>query len=157
MTAIDGRVFVVDFARAIGEAVRSACARASDGRPMRSFPLLVPVRVRAAEAVLERFEPEAVARYGVVVRRIGPDLASLFEIPRELRHSEPAALARSVVEARAEDVAEVLALRASDAVPASPAERDALLRELLARADDVLVPAVAREIGVKEAARLFAR
>ena len=157
VTAIDGRVFVVDFARALGEAVRSACARASDGRPMRSFPLLVPVRVRAAEAVLDRFEPEAVARYGVVVRRIGPDLASLFEIPRELRHSEPAALARSVVEARAEDVAEVLALRASDAVPASPAERDALLRELLARADDVLVPAVAREIGVKEAARLFAR
>ena len=157
VTAIEGRVFVIDFARAIGEAVRSACTRASDGRPMRSFPLLVPVRVRAAEAVLDRFEPEAVARYGVVVRRIGPDLASLFEIPRELRHSEPAALARSVVEARADDVAEVLALRASDAVPASPAERDALLRELLARADDVLVPAVAREIGVKEAERLFAR
>ena len=157
VTAIDGRVFVVDFARALGEAVRAACARASDSRPMRSIPLLVPVRVRAAEAVLDRFEPETVARYGLVVRRIGPDLASLFEIPRELRHSEPAALARSVVEARAEDVAGVLALRASDAVPASPAERDALLRELLARADDVLGPAVAREIGVKEAARLFAR
>ena len=152
-----GRVFVIDFPRALEQAVRAACARASDARPMRSFPLLVPARVRVAEAVLDRFEPEAAARYGMALRRLGPGLASLLEVPRELRYCEPAALARAVIEARGDDIAETLARCVSGATPANPAERDALLRELLARSEEVLVPAVARELGEKDAARLFAR
>ncbi len=153
----EGRVYVIDVPRALGRAVHAACARASDARPTRSFPLLVPARVQVAEAVLDRFEPEEVARFGLVVRRIGPNLASLFEIPRELRYVEPAALARAVVEARADEVAEVLARSASGAVPAAPAERNLLLRELLARGDDALAPPVARELDEKDAEGLLAR
>ena len=154
---LQGRVFVIDFPRALGEAIRAACARASDARPMPSFPLLVPTRVRLAEAVLDRFDPEAVARYGMVLRRLGPDLASLLEVPRGLRYCEPSALARAVIEAPAGDLAEVLGRVAAGAVPASPAERDGLLRELLARPEEVLVPALARELGERDAGRLFAR
>ena len=157
VAGVAGRVYVIDVPRALGEVVRAACARARDDRPMRSVPLLVPARVEVAEAVLDRFAPEAAARFGVVVRRVGPNVASLFEIPRELRYSEPAALARSVVEARADDLAEVLALRASDAVPAAPGERDALLRELLAEPRGVLEPGVARELDAKAVERLFTR
>ena len=147
---------VIDFPRALGEAVRAACTRASDDRPMPSFPLLVPGRARVAEAALDRFEAESVTRYGLDIRRVGPDLASLLEVPRALRHCVPAELARSVVEARAEDLVEVLARSAADAVPATPAERDALLRELLAGpGKEVLGPAVAREIGEREAGRLL--
>ena len=150
-------MYVIDVPRALGQAVRTACARASDTNPIRSFPLLVPARVRVAEAGLDRFEPETVARYGMVLRRLGPDLASLFEVPRELRYCDPGALARSVIEARTDDVPEVLARGASDAVPAHPEERAALLRELLARPGEILVPAVAREIGETDAERLFTR
>ena len=157
VAAVEGRVFVIDFPRALGEAVRAACAHASDDRPMRSFPLLVPGRARVAEAVLDRFEPEAVARYGLDVRRVGPELANLLEVPRELRYCVPAALATAVIEARPEDLPDVLARSAADAVPAVPAERDALVGELLARPGDVLGPAVAREIGEREAERLLAR
>ena len=158
VVALDGRVHVIDFPRALGDAVRAACIRASDDRPMPSFPLLVPGRARVAEGVLDRFEAESVARYGLDVRRVGPDLASLLEVPRALRHCVPAELARSVVEARAEDLVDVLARSAADAVPAAPAERDALLRELLSRpGKKVLGPAVAREIGEGEAGRLLAR
>ncbi len=154
---LEGRVYVIDVPRALGQAVRTACARASETNPIRSFPLLVPARVRVAEAGLDRFEPETVARYGMVLRRLGPDLASLFEVPRELRYCDPGALARSVIEARTDDVPEVLARGASDAVPAHPEERAALLRELLARPGEILVPAVAREIGETDAERLFTR
>ena len=158
VVALDGRVHVIDFPRALGDAVRAACIRASDDRPMPSFPLLVPGRARVAEGVLDRFEAESVARYGLDVRRVGPDLASLLEVPRALRHCVPAELARSVVEARAEDLVDVLARSAADAVPAAPAERDALLRELLSGpGKKVLGPAVAREIGEGEAGRLLAR
>ena len=66
--------------------------------------------------------------------------------------------ARSVVEARPEDLVDVLARSAADAVPAVPAERDALLRELLSGpVKEVLGPSVAREIGEAEAGRLLAR
>lgn len=157
VTDLEGRLFVIDFPRALGQAVRAACARASDARPMRAVPLLVPARVQLAEAVLDRFEPEAATRYGMVLRRLGPELASLFEVPRELRYCEPTALARAVVEARADDLPEVLGRAASGAAPASAAERDALLRELLARPEEVLVPGVARELGEQDAARLLAR
>ena len=157
VAGVNGRVYVIDVPRALGEVVRAACARARDDRPMRSVPLLVPARVEVAEAVLDRFAPEAAARFGVVVRRVGPNVASLFEIPRELRYSEPAALARSVVEARAGDLAEILARRASDAVPAAPGERDALLRELLAGPRGVLEPGVARELDAEAVERLFTR
>lgn len=154
---LEGRVYVIDLRRALAQAVRTACARASDASPLRSFPLLVPARVRVAEARLDRFEPETVARYGMVLRRVGPDLASLLELPRELRYGDPAALARSVVEARTDDVPDVLARGASEGVPAHPAERAALLRELLTRREDLLAPAVAREIDETQAERLFAR
>ena len=158
VAAIEGRVHVIDFPRALGEAVRAACTRASDDRPMPSFPLLVPGRARVAEAVLDRFEAESVARYGLDIRRVGPDLASLLEVPRALRHCVPSELARSVIEARPEDLVDVLAWSAADAVPAAPAERDALLRELLsAPGKEVLGPAVAREIGEGEAERLLGR
>ena len=157
VAAIEGRVFVIDFPHALGEAVRAACVSASDDRPIRSFPLLVPGRVRLAEAVLDRFEPETVARFGLVLRRVGPDLASILEVPRALRYCEPAALARSVIETRADGIPEVLARCAAEAVPAVPAERDALLGELLARSGEVLVPAVAREIDGRDAERLLAR
>ena len=157
VAALEGRVYVIDLRRALGQAVRTACARASDASPVRSFPLLVPARVQVAEAGLDRFEPETVARYGMVLRRVGPSLVSLLELPRELRYCDPAALARSVVEARTDDVPEVLARGASGGVPAHPAERAALLRELLARPEELLAPAVAREIGEREAERLFAR
>ena len=158
VVAIEGRVHVIDFLRALGEAVRAACARASDDRPMPSFPLLVPGRARVAEAVLDRFEAESVARFGLDIRRVGPDLASLLEAPRALRHCVPAELARSVIEARAEDLVDVLARSAAEAVPAAPAERDALLRELLsAPGKEVLGAAVAREIGEREAERLLGR
>ena len=157
VAALDGRVYVIDVLGALARAVRTACARASDARPVRSFPLLVPPRVRMAEAALDRFEPDTVARYGMVFRRLGPEFASLLEVPRPLRYCDPAALARSVVEARTDDVPEVLARAASSAAPAHPRERDALLRELLARPGETLAPAVAREIGEKEAGRLFAR
>ena len=152
-----GRVYVIDLPRALALAVRAACDRASDASPVRSFPLLVPARVRMAAAKLDRFEPDTAARYGVVLRRVGPDLASLLEIPRELRYCDPAAVARSVIEARPEDVPEVLARAASSAAPAHPAERAALLRELLARREEALAPAVAREIGEADAARFFDR
>ena len=158
VAAIEGRVHVIDFPRALGEAVRAACTRASDDRPMPSFPLLVPGRARVAEAVLDRFEAESVARFGLDIRRVGPGLASLLEVPRALRHCVPGELARSVIEARAEDLVDVLARSAADAVPAVPAERDALLRELLsAPGKEVLGPAVAREIGEGEAERLLGR
>ena len=158
VVAIEGRVHLIDFPRALGEAVRAACIRASEERPMPSLPLLVPGRARVAEAVLDRFETESVARYGLDLRRVGPGLASLLEVPRALRHCVPAELARSVIEARAEDLVDVLARSAADAVPAAPAERDALLRELLSGPGlEALGPAAAREIGEGEAARLFAR
>ena len=158
VVAIEGRVHVIDFPRALGEAVRAACLRASDDRPMPSFPFLVPGRARVAEAVLDRFEAESVARFGLDIRRVGPGLASLLEVPRALRHCVPAELARSVIEAGAEDVADVLARSAADAVPAAPAERDALLRELLSGpSKEVLGAAVAREIGEGEAERLLRR
>ena len=157
VAARDERVYLIDFPHALGQAVRAACARASDDRPMRSFPLLVPARVRVAEAVLDGFEPEALARYGIVLRRLGPDLASLLEVPRALRYCVPSTLARSVIEARAEDIEDVLARSAADAVPAVPAERDSLLRELFARPGDVFGPGVAREIGVHDAERLLVR
>ena len=158
VVAIEGRVHVIDFPRALGEAVRAACLRASDDRPMPSFPLLVPGRARVAEAVLDRFEAESVARFGLDIRRVGPGLASLLEVPRALRHCVPAELARSVIEAGAEDVADVLARSAADSVPAAPAERDALLRELLSGpSKEVLGAAVAREIGAGEAERLLRR
>ena len=157
VAALEGGVYVIDFPRALGEAVRAACARASDTRPLRSFPLLVPARVRVPEAALDGFEPEALVRYGVVLRRLGPDLASLLEVPRLLRYCVPSTLARSIIEAPAADLAGILARSAADAVPAVPAERDALLRELFARRGEVLGPSVAREIGVHEAERLLAR
>ena len=158
VVAIEGRVHMIDFARALGEAVRAACLRASDDRPMPSFPLLVPGRARVAEAVLDRFEAESVARFGLDIRRVGPGLANLLEVPRALRHCVPAELARSVIEARAEDLVEVIVRSAADAVPAAPAERDALLRELLSGSSkEVLGPAVAREIGEEEAERLLRR
>ena len=157
VAALEGRVYVIDLRRALGQAIRTACARASDASPVRSFPLLVPARAPAAEAGLDRFEPETVARYGVVLRRVGPALVSLLELPRELRYCDPAALARSVVEARTDDVPDVLAREAAGGVPAHPAERATLLRELLARPEDLLAPAVARELGEGEAERLFAR
>lgn len=157
VAAIEDRVFLVDFPRALGQAVRAACTRASDTRPMRSFPLLVPARVRVGEPELDRLEPEALARYGIVLRRLGPDLASLLEVPRALRYCVPSTLARSVIEAPAHDIADVLARLAADAVPAVPAERDALLRELLARPGEILGPGVARELGVHDAERLLAR
>ena len=157
VAALEGRVYLIDFPRALGEAVRAACARASDTRPMRSFPLLVPARVRVPEAALDGFEPEALVRYGIVLRRLGPDLASLLEVPRTLRYCVPSTLARSIIEAPAEDLPGVLARSAADAVPAVPAERDALLGELLARAEDLLVPAVARELREHDAERLLAR
>ena len=158
VAAIEGRVHVIDFPRALGEAVRAACTRASNDRPMPSFPLLVPGRARVAESVLDRFEAESVARFGLDIRRVGPDLASLLEVPRALRHCVPGELARSVIEARAEDLVDVLARSAADAVPAAPGERDALLRELLsAPGTEVLGAAVAREIGEGEAERLLGR
>ena len=157
VAASGARVYVIDVPRALEVAVRAACARASDARPLRSIPLLVPVRVKMAEAVLDDFDPTTVARFGMVLRRIGPDLATILEVPRELRHCEPAALARSVIEAGDDDLPGVLGSAASGAVPARPAERDALLHELLARPDEVLVPAVARELGEREARRLFSR
>ena len=158
VAAIEGRVHVIDFPRALGEAVRTACIRASDDRPMPSFPLLVPGRAQVAEVVLDRFEAGSAARYGLDIRRVGPGLASLLEVPRALRHCVPAELARSVIEARAEDLVEVLARSAADAVPATPAERGALLREVLSGlGKEVLVPPVAREIGEEEAGRLLAR
>ena len=158
VAAIEGRVHVIDFPRALGEALRAACLRASDARPIPSFPLLVPGRARVEEAVLDRFEAESVARYGLDIRRVGPGLASLLEVPRALRHCVPAELARSVIEARGEDLVDVLARSAADAVPAVPAERDALLRELLSGpGKEVLGPAVAREIDEAEAGRLLAR
>ena len=157
VAAIEDRVYLIDFARALGEAVRAACERASDTRPMRPFPLLVPARVRVGESALDRFEPEALARYGILLRRLGPDLASLLEVPRALRYCVPSTLARSVIEAPAHDIAEVLARAAADAVPAVRAEREGLLRELLARPGEVLGPAVARELGVRDAERLLAR
>ena len=158
VVAIESRVHVIDFPRALGEAVRAACVRASDDRPMPSLPLLVPGRARVADAVLDRFEAQSVARYGLDIRRVGPGLASLLEVPRALRHSVPAELARSVIEARAQDLVDVLVRSAADAVPAAPAERDALLRELLSGpGKEVLGPAVAREIGEEEAGRLLAR
>lgn len=154
---VEGRVYVIDVRRALAQAVRTACARASDASPLRSFPLLVPARAQVAEARLDRFEPETVVRYGMVLRRVGPGLVSLLELPRELRYCDPAALARSVVEARTDDVPDVLARGAAGGVPAHPAERAALLRELLARTNELLAPAVARELGETEAGRLFAR
>ena len=158
VVAIEGRVHVIDFPRALEEAVRAACIRASDDRPIPSFPLLVPGRARVAEAALDRFEAESVARYGLDIRRVGPGLASLLEVPRALRYCVPAELARSVIVARAEDLVDVLARSAADAVPATPAERDALLRELLSGpGKEVLAPPVAREIGEGEAGRLLAR
>ncbi len=158
VVAIEGRVHVIDFPRALGEAVRAACARASDDRPMPSFPLLVPGRAQVAEAVLDRFEAQSVARFGLDIRRVGPDLASLLEVPRALRHCVPAELARSVIEARAEGLVDVLARSAADAVPAAPGERDALLGELLSGSSkEVLGAAVAREIGEGEAERLLGR
>ena len=158
VVAIEGRVHMIDFARALGEAVRAACLRASDDRPMPSFPLLVPGRARVAEAVLDRFEAESVARFGLDIRRVGPGLANLLEVPRALRHCVPAELARSVIEARAEDLVDVLVRNAADAVPAAPAERDALLRELLSGpSKEVLGAAAAREIGEEEAERLLRR
>ena len=157
VAALEGRVYLIDFPRALGEAVRAACARASDTRPMRSFPLLVPARVRVPEAALDGFEPEALVRYGIVLRRLGPDLASLLEVPRTLRYCVPSTLARSIIEAPAADLPGVLARSAADAVPAVPAERDALLGELLARPEDLLVPAVARELREHDAERLLAR
>ena len=157
VAARDARVYVIDVPRALEATVRAACARASDAHPLRSIPLLVPVRVKVAEAVLDGFEPVTVARFGMVLRRIGPNLATLLEVPRELRFCEPVALARSVIEAGNESLAGVLASAASGAVPAGPAERDALLRELLARPDEVLVPALARELGEREAQRLLSR
>ena len=158
VVAIEGRVHLIDFPRALGEAVRAACLRASDDRPVPSLPLLVPGRARVAEAVLDRFEAESAARFGLDIRRVGPGLASLLEVPRALRHCVPAELARSVIEARAEDLVDVLARSAADSVPAAPAERDALLRELLSGpSKEVLGAAVAREIGEGEAERLLRR
>ena len=148
---------MIDLPRALGHAVRAACARASAATPMRSLPLLVPARVRVAEAILDRFDPEAVTRYGFVLRRAGPDLVSVLELPRGLRYCDPATLARAVVEAEPDGVPDALARHAGDAVPADPAERDALLRELLARPEEVLGSAAARELRQKDVARLFAR
>ena len=154
---LEGRVYVID---------RPARARAARPHGLRAgerheshplFPLLVPARVRVAEARLDRFDPETVARYGMVLRRLGPDIASLFEAPRELRYCDAGALARSVIEARTEDVPEVLARGAADAAPAHPEERAALFRELLARPGEILGPAVAREIGETDAERIFTR
>ena len=112
--------------------------------------------------MLDRFDPEAVTRFGMVLRRLGPDLASLLEVPRELRYCDPAALVRAVVAVRPEDdlangLAEVFGRSAASAVPAAPAERNAILRELLARPGEVLVPGVAREVGERDAERLLAR
>ena len=157
VVAREGRVHVVDFSRALEMAMRTACARATESHPMRSIPLLVPARVKAKEARLERFDPDAFARFGLVLRRLGPDLAILLEVPRELRHCEPARLARSVIEAEPADVAEALAGQAAGAVPADPAERDALLRELLARSAELLAPPVARELREQDAEKLFSR
>ena len=124
---------------------------------MRSVPLLVPVRVKVAEAVLDRFDLEAVARYGLVLRRVGPALASLFEVPRELRHCEPSALGRAVIEAGIDGLVDALGRAAASAVPAAPGERDALLRDLLARPDVLLAPEAARELDERAIERLFAR
>ena len=154
---IDGRLFAIDVARALELAVRAACAGASDARPMRSVPLLVPARVKVAEAVLDRFEPELAVRYGLVLRRVGPDLASLFEVPRELRHCEPSALGRATIEAGGDGLVDALGRAAASAVPAAPGERDALLRDLLLRPDVFLASAAAREIGERDIGRLFAR
>ena len=157
VAGLEGRVFVIDLAAAIREAVRADLAHAGAARPVRSLPLLVPVRVQVDEATLDRFDPEAVARYGFVLRRVGPDLATLLEIPRVLRHCEPSALGRALVASRPEDLVETLARHAAGSVPAEPAERNALLAGLLAGPRERLVPAAARELGEQEAARLFAR
>ena len=154
---LDGRVFVIDLARALELVVRTACAEASDARPMRSVPLLVPARVKSAETVLDEFEPGTVARYGLVLRRVGPVHASLFEVPRELRYCEPSALGRAVIEAGHGGIVDALGRAAGSALPAAHDDRDALLRDLLHRPDSVLVPAAARELGEREIERLFAR
>ena len=157
VASVAGRVLVIDVLRALELAVRAACAGASETRPMPSLPLLVPARVKVAATVLDGFESSSVGRYGIVLRRVGPDLASLLEIPRELRYCDPAALARSVIEAGEGAVAAALGRAASSAVPADPAERDVLLRELLARPEAVLAPAVARELDERAVAGLFSR
>ena len=157
VAGLDGQAFLIDFPRALEHAVRAACGRAGDERPMRSLPLLVPVRARAPEAALERFEPDAVARYGLVLRRLGPDLVSVLEVPRELRYCDPAALARAVVEADPKGVPDVLAGHAGASSPADPAQRDALLGELLARPGALSEAGGARLLDEKGAALLFAR
>ena len=157
VAGLDGGPFLIDFPRALEHAVRAACERAGDARPMRSLPLLVPVRARAPEAALERFEPAAAARCGVVLRRLGPDLVSVLEVPRELRYCDPAALAQAVVEADPKDVPAVLASHAGASSPADPAERDALLRELLARPGALSAADAACLLDESAAALLFAR
>ena len=158
---VDGRVFAIDLERALELAVRAACARASDAHPVPSLPLLVPARVKVAEAVLDGFEPASAVRFGLVLRRLGPDLASLLEVPRSLRHCEPSALARAVIEAGRhggpDALIGALSRAAGSALPAGRADRDALLGELLHRPEAVLVPAAAREIGERDVVRLFAR
>ena len=154
---LDGRAFLIDFPRALEHAVRAACERADGARPIRSLPLLLPVRAHVPEAVLERFDPEAAARYGLVLRRLGPDLVSVLEVPRELRYCDPAALARAVVEADPKRVPAVLAGLAGASPPAGPAERGALLRELLSRPGALSPAGAARLLDEGAAARLFAR
>lgn len=154
---LGGRAFLVDFPSALEHAVRTACAGASDDHPMRSLPLLVPIRARAPEAALDRFEADAAGRYGLVLRRLGPDLVNVLEVPRELRYCDPAALAQAVVEAPREGIPAVLARHAGTSSPAEPAERDALLRELLARPGALSAPGAARPLDERDAARLFAR
>ena len=157
VAGLDGQAFLIDFPRVLEHAVRAACERAGDEHPMRSLPLLVPVRAHAPEAALERFEPDAVARYGLVLRRLGPDLVSVLEVPHELRYCDPAALARAVVEAGPQGVPDVLAAHAGTSSPADPAERDALLGELLARPGALSEAGGARLLDERGAALLFAR
>lgn len=152
-----GAPLAIDVPRALSDALRAACAKADAGEAgaLHNFPLLMPVRVQVAEDVLERFEPESVARYGLVMRRMGPDTATVLELPRELRWCRPDALARAVIEAPPDQVPEVLAAHAAEAVPANPGERDELVRDLLARPE--ARGAAVRELGERELARLFER
>ena len=157
VAGLAGRVFVIDVPGALELAVRAACDGASETRPMPSIPLLVPARIKVAAARLDSFEPGSVERYGIAVRRVGPDLASLLEVPRELRYCDPGTLARAVIEAGEGAVAAALGRAASSALSAEPAERDVLVRELLARPEAGLAPAVARELDERAVAGLFSR
>ena len=152
-----GRTLVVDLVRALEESIRATLDRASPGAPAPASPLLVPVRARVEEGALDRFNPDDVAPLGFVVRRVGPDVVSLLEVPRVLRHADPSAVARTVVETPSEGLAERLGSVASRALPADPSERQRLLALVLDGVSAPLGPPIAVELGPRELARLFAQ